>query len=111
MRLEKIGTGKNAKEVAAFEYTSKTKGLNWNVKEETEVTTLGEANAEAKTTKNGDGYIRLTIGGMVYAQFEANFMNAFVKANDLHPKEGGAVNIPLDAAFKLTPDGAEFRVN
>lgn len=116
MEVVKNGTGKNAKEVASFNYTSKTKGLNWNVTSDTIVTTLGECDAESRKTKvvgdkGGDDYLRLTIEGKVYAQFEANFINAYVTANGLHPKEGEVVNVPMDAEFKLTPNGAEFKAN
>ena len=96
------------KQVAVFGFTKATKGLNWNVKEETDTTTLADANVEVKTTKSGDEYLRLTIGGINYAQFRANFVMAYVNANELNPKEGEEVEIPMDAEFKLTPNGVEF---
>ena len=107
METRKVGK----KQVAVFGFTKATKGLNWNVKEETEPTTLADANPEVKTTKNGDEYLRLTVGGINYAQFRANFVMGYVNANELNPKEGDEVEIPLDAEFKLTPNGVEFLKN
>ena len=96
------------KKVVVFGFTKATKGLKWNVKEETDTTTLADANVEVKITKNGDEYLRLTVGGINYAQFRANFVLAYVDANELNPKEGEEVEIPMDAEFKLTPNGVEF---
>lgn len=103
--------GNKKVEFASFVYTKQTKGLNWNVEKETSTTTLSEANAESKLTKKGDQYLRLTIDGVVYAQFEANFMNAYVKATEAQIDEGSELEIPMDAEFKLTPNGVEFAAN
>ena len=111
MEILEVKKGNKKVEVAQVTFTNKTKGLTWNVENETEQTTLSDANPESKTTKNGDPYLRLTIAGQVYAQFEANFVNAYAKANELTPKEGDIIEIPTDTVFKLTPNGAEFKVN
>lgn len=111
MVISEVKKGNKKVEVATVNFSTKTKGLQWNVEKETSEISLADANPESKTTKNGDPYLRFTIDGVTFAQFEANFVMAYVKAMELNPSEGDEIEIPTDTIFKLTPNGAEFKKN
>ena len=94
----------------------KPMGLQWNVESETEEITLADANMEVRETKATPNkpskpYVRLTIGGINYAQGLDNLILAYAKATEKTFNEGEEVELPLDAVVKLTPNGAQFRVN
>ena len=116
MKVETRGTGKNKYEVAVVTFNNKPMGLQWNVESETEEITLADANMEVRETKATPNkpskpYVRLTIGGINYAQGLDNLILAYAKATEMTFSEGEEVELPLDAVVKLTPNGAQFRVN
>ena len=110
-RIETRGTGKNKYDVAVVTFENKPMGLIWNVKEETEETTLADANFEVRKTSKGNQYARLTIKGVTYAQGLDNLLLAYAKSTESKLEEGKEFELPLDAIFKLTSDGAQFKKN
>ena len=77
---------------------------------------VADANMEVRETKATPNkpskpYVRLTIGGINYAQGLDNLIIAYAKATEKTFSEGEEVELPLDAVVKLTPNGAQFRVN